>query len=76
MRIFMNETTGEYPRFIADIAFLHSGWVETDPLPEGWVDVEANDPPEEWKSHWVELAPVKIDGQWKRAFEYVEPKVI
>lgn len=73
MRIFINETTGEYPRFVGDIALIDPTWTQTDPLPEGWADVEANDPPEEWGSHWVEIAPVKVDGVWKREFEYVEP---
>jgi hypothetical protein len=73
MRIFINELTGEYPRFVGDLQLLDPTWSETDPLAEGWADVEADDPPEEWLNNWIEIAPIKVDGKWKRAFEYVEP---
>jgi len=73
MRIFINELTGEYPRFVGDIVLIDPNWTEADPLPEGWADVEPNDPPAEWLSHWIENAPVKIDGNWRREFQYVEP---
>lgn len=76
MGIYINPTEDIYPRHDGDMKLIDPTWSEGEQLPEGWEQVEANDPPIEWESNWIELAPIKVDGQWKRAFEYVEPEVI
>ena len=72
MGIYINPIENIYPRFDGDMQLIDATWVEGNPLPEGWEQVEANDPPVEWLGNFIEVAPVKVDGQWKREFEYVE----
>ncbi len=76
MGIYINPTENIYPRHDGDIKLIDPTWEEGTQLPDGWEQVEPNDPPAEWKENWIEIAPIKVDGHWKRAFEYVEPEVI
>jgi hypothetical protein len=70
MELFINESLGLYPRHPGDIRLIDPEWEDGKPLPEGWEEVIATEPPQVAKSqYWVEVAPVKVDGVWHREFE-------
>lgn len=70
MSIYINPTTNEYPRFPGDIQLIDPEWEDGKPLPDGWEEVIATEPPQVAKGqYYVEVAPVKVDGVWHREFE-------
>lgn len=69
MELFINESLGLYPRHPGDIKLIDRSWEPGKPLPEGWEEVIATQPPTvESDEIWEEIPPAKIDGVWHRQF--------
>jgi hypothetical protein len=59
----------EYPRYVGDIRITNPKWVDSDPLPKGWVKVEDVAPPKYDKDVVIERAdPIEVDGVWYEAW--------
>ncbi len=68
MAIYMNTSTGEYPRHDGDLELL--GWSVGEPLPTNWVEVEYVDPPKLGDNEtYTQLDPIEIDGVWKMQWQ-------
>jgi len=77
---YMN-AEGNYPFHKGDIQLIISGWVEGDPLPEGWHEVAEVDPGDapahETSGHenfWYQTEPEydAASETWKQTWAYVE----
>jgi hypothetical protein len=61
---YINENTGEYPRFIGDLQLLNPT-ATPDNLPDEWAVVVSTPQPEYQEGKNIyEGEPVKIDGVW------------
>ena len=66
MSVYYNPTTKEYPRHPGDIQLIDPTWEEGKPLPEGWVEVDFQEPPSCEMNEIVEFDGLKlVKGVWK-----------
>lgn len=64
---------GEYPRYIGNIQNEHPNWDMSEPLPNGWLEVEdVPMPTAEWDFRVKEAMPELVDGVYKRVWQTVE----
>lgn len=68
---------GNYPRHAGDIQLLIPEWnEETDPLPDGWINVEAGVLPEIPENHYLlELPPKLVKNKYVRQFKVLPMEV-
>jgi hypothetical protein len=67
--VILIDNEGNYPRHVGDLRLAHPDYKDGDPLPEGWLEVAANDPDNVPEGHVsYELAPQEIDGVWYRVW--------
>ena len=62
--IYLNRTTGDYPRFDGDVAI--------DPEVD-WVEVVETTKPNDTEFYcWIEDAPELVDGQYRQAWRKIK----
>lgn len=66
---YLKLATNEYPLYLLDMQNENEGWDETQPLPDGWVEVTTMPLPELGEREYLtEEAPIEIDGEWQQNY--------
>jgi hypothetical protein len=72
--MYLINPNNEYPRHIGDLLAEHPDWTETEPLPDGWIEVLPGELPLPTYKQFVRELPIaqNENGQWVRQFELAD----